>query len=140
MKPPRAPCQPLGEVSPNQRSRVVSAHKHGIKFPVIVRMETLLDSTAIDSQKRASLGFLHHPPPPQVRPTTTPHCNRPPHDTTCYCSQSKDNCPTAFCYMRATHLKEDCLSVSKEIGYIEVEVQGTAISNRGSRPTTSHMG
>jgi hypothetical protein len=45
MKPPGAPRQPLGEVSPNQRSRVVGARDHGIKYPVIARMENLLDST-----------------------------------------------------------------------------------------------
>jgi hypothetical protein len=45
MKPPGAPRQPLGEVSPNQRSRVVSARDHGIKYPIITRMENLLDST-----------------------------------------------------------------------------------------------
>jgi hypothetical protein len=45
IKPPRAPRQPLGEISPNQRSRVVSAREYGVKFPVIARMECLQDST-----------------------------------------------------------------------------------------------
>jgi hypothetical protein len=45
MKPPGAPRQPLGEVSPNQRSRVVSAREHGIKVTAIRRMENLTDST-----------------------------------------------------------------------------------------------
>jgi hypothetical protein len=45
MKPPGAPRQPLGEVSPNQRSRVVSARERSIPFPVIARMEDLQDST-----------------------------------------------------------------------------------------------
>lgn len=45
MKAPGAPRKPLGEVSPNQRSRVVGARDHGIPFPVIARMERLVDST-----------------------------------------------------------------------------------------------
>ncbi len=53
MKAPGAPRQPLGEVSPNQRSRVVSARDHGIRFPVIARMESLLDSTCRSIVKNA---------------------------------------------------------------------------------------
>jgi len=111
MKPPGAPRQPLGEVSPNQRSRVVSARERSIPFPVIARMEDLQDST-IQSvvRNRASPGLIHQIS--QDRPTTTPHCNRPLRDTSCYCGQSKDNYPTAFYYMHATHIKEDCLSIS----------------------------
>jgi hypothetical protein len=45
IKPPGAPRQPLGEVSPNQRSRVVGAREHGVKFLTIARIEGLLDST-----------------------------------------------------------------------------------------------
>jgi hypothetical protein len=54
MKPPGAPRQPLGEVSPNQRSRVISARDHGIKFPVITRIENLPDSTYRTIFKNAS--------------------------------------------------------------------------------------
>ena len=53
MKPPGAPRQPLGEVSPNQRSRVVSAHDHGIRVPAIARMEKLLSSTCRSIIKNA---------------------------------------------------------------------------------------
>jgi len=53
MKPPKAPRQPLGEVSPNQRSRVVSACDHGIKVPAIARMENLLTSTCRSIIKNA---------------------------------------------------------------------------------------
>jgi len=45
MKLPGAQRQPLGEVSPNQRSRVVSARDHGIRYPVIARMEQLNSQT-----------------------------------------------------------------------------------------------
>jgi len=53
MKLPGAPRQPLGEVSPNQRSRVVSARDHGISVPVIMRMESLTDSTCRTILKNA---------------------------------------------------------------------------------------
>ena len=53
MKPPGAPRQPLGEVSPNQRSRVISARDHGIHVPAIARMEKLLDSTCRSIIKNA---------------------------------------------------------------------------------------
>jgi hypothetical protein len=45
LKAPGAPRKPIGEVSPNQRSRVVGSRDHGVPFPVIARMENLLDST-----------------------------------------------------------------------------------------------
>jgi hypothetical protein len=56
MKAPGAPCQPLGEVSPNQRLRVVGARNYGIKVPVIARMEKLTESTCRSIVKNAS----HH--------------------------------------------------------------------------------
>jgi hypothetical protein len=39
------PRLPLGEVSPNKRSRVIGACNHGIKFVAIRRIETLVDLT-----------------------------------------------------------------------------------------------
>jgi len=45
MRAPGTQRQPLGEVSPNTRSRVVGARDHGIKFAAIGRMEELVDST-----------------------------------------------------------------------------------------------
>jgi hypothetical protein len=54
MRQPGTPRQPLGEVSPNTRSRVVSARDHGIKFTAIGRMENLLDSTCRGIYKNAS--------------------------------------------------------------------------------------
>ena len=48
MKLPGAPRKPLGEVSPNQRSRVVGSRDHGIPFPVIARMESLRHHLQID--------------------------------------------------------------------------------------------
>jgi hypothetical protein len=54
MKPPGAPRQPLGEVSPNQRSRVVGAYDHGIKVPAIARRERLTDSTCRSIIQNAS--------------------------------------------------------------------------------------
>ncbi|PMD38753.1 hypothetical protein L207DRAFT_597370, partial [Hyaloscypha variabilis F] len=53
-RPPRTPRQPLGEVSPNQRSRVVSARDHGIKIRAISRLEGLGDSTYQKIYKNAS--------------------------------------------------------------------------------------
>jgi hypothetical protein len=69
MKLPGAPRQPLGETSPNQRSRVVSAREHGISLLVIRRMETLKDSTCRSILKNAS-----H----QVSCITPPRSGRPP--------------------------------------------------------------
>jgi len=54
MRPPGTPRQPLGEVSPNQRSRVVSARDHGIKIGAISRLEGLGDSTCRKIYKNAS--------------------------------------------------------------------------------------
>ena len=54
MKLPGAPRKPLGEVSPNQRSRVVGSRDHGIPFPVITRMESLTDTTCRSIVKNAS--------------------------------------------------------------------------------------
>jgi hypothetical protein len=54
MRQPRTPRQPLGETSPNTRSRVVSARDHGIKFTAISHMENLLDSTCRGIYKNAS--------------------------------------------------------------------------------------
>jgi hypothetical protein len=54
MKLPGAPRKPLGEVSPNQRSRVVGSRDHGIPFPVIARMESLTDTTCRSIVKNAS--------------------------------------------------------------------------------------
>lgn len=75
MKAPGAPRQPLGEVSPNQRARVISARDHGISLPVIRRMESLKDSTCRAIIKNA---------PNQVSCTSLPRPGRPsvltPHD------------------------------------------------------------
>ena len=68
MKPPGAPRQPLGEVSPNQRSRVVSAFDHGISFPAISRMESLKDSTCRTIVKNASHQVSCITPPRTGRP------------------------------------------------------------------------
>jgi hypothetical protein len=48
------PRQPLGEVSPNIRSRVVGARDHGVKFTAIGRLETLVNSTVRTIYKNAS--------------------------------------------------------------------------------------
>jgi hypothetical protein len=69
MKPPGAPRQPLGEISPNQRSRVVSARDHGISLPVIRRMESLKDSSCRSILRNA---------PYQVSCITPPRSGRPP--------------------------------------------------------------
>jgi hypothetical protein len=45
MKAPGVPRQPLGEVSLNKRSRVVSTRNYSIKYPVIARIENLIDFT-----------------------------------------------------------------------------------------------
>jgi hypothetical protein len=37
--------KPLGEVSPNQRLRVVGSRDYGIPFPIIARIESLTDTT-----------------------------------------------------------------------------------------------
>jgi hypothetical protein len=54
MRPPGTPRQPLGEVSPNTRSRIVSARDHGIKFAAITRLESLGNSTCRTIYKNAS--------------------------------------------------------------------------------------
>ena len=54
MRLPGTPRQPLGEVSPNTRSRIVGAREHGIKFGAIGRMENLADSTCRTIFKNAS--------------------------------------------------------------------------------------
>ena len=69
MKPPGAPRQPLGELSPNQRSRVVSAREHGRSVTVIRRMESLTDSTV-----RSVLQNASH----QVSCITSTRTGRPP--------------------------------------------------------------
>ncbi|PMD37186.1 hypothetical protein L207DRAFT_599538, partial [Hyaloscypha variabilis F] len=53
-RPLGIPRQPLGEVSPNQRSRVVGARDHRIKFIAITCLEDLLDSTCRTIYKNAS--------------------------------------------------------------------------------------
>ena len=45
---------PLGEVSPNIRSRIVGARDYGIKFAVIGRKERLSNSTIRTIYKNAS--------------------------------------------------------------------------------------
>jgi hypothetical protein len=45
MRTPGTPHQPLGEDSPNTRSRVIGARDYGIKFRAISHMEQLGDST-----------------------------------------------------------------------------------------------
>ena len=52
---PSIPRQPLCEVSPNSRSRVVSAHEYGSKFADIARGETLLPSTCRQIVQNASI-------------------------------------------------------------------------------------
>ena len=54
MRAPGTPRLPLGEVSPNTRSRVVGARDHGIKFAAIGRLEKLADSTCRKIYKNAS--------------------------------------------------------------------------------------
>jgi hypothetical protein len=54
MRQPRTPRQPLGETSPNIRSRVISARDYNIKFIAIGRIENLLDSTYRGIYKNAS--------------------------------------------------------------------------------------
>lgn len=54
MRAPGTPRPPLGEVSPNTRSRVVGARDHGIKFKAISRLEKLDDSTCRKIYKNAS--------------------------------------------------------------------------------------
>jgi len=54
-RPPSTPRQPLCEVSPDSRSRVVSAHEYGIKFADIARGETLLPSTCRQIVQNASI-------------------------------------------------------------------------------------
>ena len=53
-RPAGTPRQPLEEVSPNTRSRVVGARDHGIKFTAIARLEELTDSTCRTIFKNAS--------------------------------------------------------------------------------------
>ena len=54
MRPPGTPRQPLGEVSPNTRSRVISARDYSIKFRAILRLENLNDFTCRKIYKNAS--------------------------------------------------------------------------------------
>ena len=54
MRAPGTPRQPLGEVSPNTRSRVVGARDHGIKFAAIAHLEDLTDSTCRTIYKNTS--------------------------------------------------------------------------------------
>lgn len=42
---PNTPRPPLGEVSPNSRSRVVAARDYGIRYTNIAQGENLLPST-----------------------------------------------------------------------------------------------
>jgi hypothetical protein len=137
MKPPGAPRQLLGEVSSNQRSRVISAYDHGIKVPVIVRRERLTDSTCKSITQNA---------PHQVscisyaqRCTLSPYSRRPPPYTTYYSSKSQDYCPIAFRPVRAS-LQEDNLPVPSKIRHSEVEGQAEAISHCRACATTDGMG
>jgi len=54
MRPLGTPRQPLREVSPNTRSRVISARDYSIKFKAISRLENLDDSTCRKIYKNAS--------------------------------------------------------------------------------------
>jgi hypothetical protein len=54
MRAPGTPRLPLGEVSPNTRSRIVGSRDHGIKFAAIGRMERLSDSTVRTIYKNAT--------------------------------------------------------------------------------------
>ncbi|KAL5317394.1 hypothetical protein ACEPPN_014489 [Leptodophora sp. 'Broadleaf-Isolate-01'] len=77
MKAPGAPRKPLGEVSPNQRSRVVSARDHGIPFPVIARMEDLGDTTCRSIVNRAPNQVSCHSAPRKGAPSVlTPSDHR----------------------------------------------------------------
>lgn len=68
-RPPGTPREPLQECSPNTRSRVVSARDHGIKWPVIARMEKLYPKTCQTIVARAPL---------QTSCITRPRSGRPP--------------------------------------------------------------
>ena len=48
------PRQPLGEVSPDTRSRIVGARDYGIKYIAIRRLEELKDSTCRKIYKNVS--------------------------------------------------------------------------------------
>ena len=54
MRAPGIPSLPLGEVSPNIRSRIVGSRDYGIKFVVIGRMERLSNLTIRTIYKNAS--------------------------------------------------------------------------------------
>ena len=54
MRAPGTPRPPLGEVSPNTRSRIVGSRDHGVKFAAIGRMERLSDSTVRTIYKNAT--------------------------------------------------------------------------------------
>jgi hypothetical protein len=52
-RPPGTPRPPLGEISPNKRSRICGTHDVGIKFAVIARTEGLKDKTCRAIYKNA---------------------------------------------------------------------------------------
>ena len=52
----------LGEISSNQRSRIVSARDYGIKVPAIARMENLIESTCRTIFQNASYQTLYITP------------------------------------------------------------------------------
>lgn len=54
MRAPGTPRPPLGEVSPNTRSRIVGSRDHGVKFAVIGHMERLGNSTIRTIYKNAT--------------------------------------------------------------------------------------
>lgn len=70
MKAPGVPRQPLGEVSPNQRSRVVGAYDHRVPFPAIARLEGLKNSTCRSIVKNASHQVSCITPPRPGRPSS----------------------------------------------------------------------
>jgi hypothetical protein len=114
MKPPGAPRQPLGEVSPNQRSRVVGAYDHGIKVPAIARRERLTDSTCRSIIQNASHQVSCITPTRKGAPSVlTPGDHRLIRRVS---SKSQDYCPTAFRPVRASLLQEDNLPVPSKSG------------------------
>jgi hypothetical protein len=58
--PPRTPRTPLCELSPDTRSRVVSAHDYGIKICDIARQENLLPSVVLSSKTRQIKPLASH--------------------------------------------------------------------------------
>ena len=68
MRAPGTQRQPLGEVSPNTRRRIVGARDHGIKFTAIGRMKELVDSTCRTIYKTRLTRFLVLPPNVMVHP------------------------------------------------------------------------